>query len=95
MSIFEAASQLGVFPSGVVLGLLLGVLSAVVWLERRLKRPKWLIFAGDMLMTLFCAFCVFMLGVGIEGHLRYPTFCGSVLGFCAVWGLISAVKRKK
>ena len=95
MSIFDAAAQLGVFPSGTLLGLGLGALSAAVSLERRLKRPKWLTFTGDMFLTLFCAFCIFMLGVGIEGHLRYPTFCGAALGFCAVRGILHAVKRKK
>ena len=81
MSIFDAAAQLGAFPSGTLLGLGLGALS--------------LTFTGDMFLTLFCAFCIFMLGVGIEGHLRYPTFCGAALGFCAVRGILYAVKRKK
>lgn len=92
MSIFDAAAQLGTFPSGVLLGLTLGLLSLLIALERRLSRPPALIFIGDMLTVLFFAFCLFSLGVGMEGRLRYPTVCGAALGFGAVWGCVRAIR---
>lgn len=88
MSIFDAAAELGTFPSGVLLGLALGIISLLIALERKLHRPKALVFVGDVLMVLFFSFCLFVLGVGMEGRLRYPTVCGAVLGFLAVWGCV-------
>ena len=85
MSIFDAAAQLGTFPSGVILGLTLGIISLLIALERRLPRPKAIIFIGDMLTVLFFSFCLFSLGVGMEGRLHYPTVCGTVIGFASVW----------
>lgn len=94
MSIFDAAAELGTFPSGVILGLILGIGSLFIALERKLSRPKPLIFIGDMLLVLFFSFCLFSLGVGMEGKLRYPTVCGTILGFSAIWGCVRTIKNK-
>ncbi|MBQ8967074.1 hypothetical protein [Ruminococcus sp.] len=80
MSIFEAAAEFGALPSGVVLGLILGVLSLIYGAFRRHIRFRAAGFLGDMLWVISCAFCVFVLGVGMEGQLRYPTLFGSLLG---------------
>ena len=93
MSIFEAAAELGVFPSGVLYGLAAGVFSLLITQERRLRRPKPLLFLGDMLAVLLFSACLFFLGVGMEGHLRYPVTCGAFLGFAAVRGLYEALKK--
>ena len=95
MSIFDAAAELGTLPSGVVLGLILGAVWELIRLERRIARPSWLIFIGDMLWVMCCGFCMFTLGVGMEGKLRYPTFCGTVIGMAAVRMLVHTVFRRK
>lgn len=82
MTLFEAAAQLGGLPSGVILGLVWGVLSLP-----QIRCPRWIGFVGDMFAVLMFSFCLFMLGVGIEGHLRYPTVLGAAIGFSAVRGL--------
>lgn len=95
MSIFDAAALLGTFPSGVLLGLALGAVSLLIALERRISRPPSLVFIGDILTVLFFSFCLFILGVGMEGRLRYPTVCGAVLGFASVWGCVRAIKSRR
>ena len=82
MTLFEAAAQLGSLPSGVILGLIWGVLSLP-----QIRCPKWARFPGDVFAVLMFSFCLFMLGVGIEGHLRYPTVTGAAIGFIAVRAL--------
>ena len=95
MSIFDGASQLGTLPSGVVLGIMLGIIWEVIRLERRLRRPAWVIFIGDMLWVMLCGGCMFTLGVGIEGRLRYPVFLGTLIGMGAVRGIVHMLFGKK
>ena len=95
MSIFDAAAELGVFPSGVILGLMTGLISLVIKAERRLKRAAWLVFIGDMLAVMSASFCLFCLGVGMEGHLRYPVVCGMLLGFGAVRSVCRILRNGK
>lgn len=90
MTLFEAAAQLGGLPSGVILGLVWGILSVP-----HLRCPRWVGFVGDMFAVLMFSFCLFMLGVGIEGHLRYPTVIGAALGFCAVRGIYAVLRGNK
>ena len=94
MSIFDAAAELGSLPSGVILGLMLGAVSLLISLERRIKRPEWMVFIGDMLTVLFFGTCLFMTGVGIEGHLRYPLACGTALGLGAVRATAAILHRQ-
>ena len=84
MSLFEAAGEFGVFPSGIVLGIVTGVASLPAGLIVRHIKWRWAVFIIDMFSVLIFSFCLFSLGVGMEGHLRYPTFFGALLGFAAV-----------
>ncbi|WP_294483342.1 hypothetical protein [uncultured Ruminococcus sp.] len=90
MTFFEAAAQLGGLPSGVILGLIWGVLSLP-----KIRCPRWFSFVGDMFAVLMFSFCLFMLGVGIEGHLRYPTVLGTAVGFGSVRGMYAVLRRNK
>lgn len=89
MTLFEAAGQLGGLPSGVILGMIWGLLSLP-----QLHCPGWMRFIGDMLAVLMFSFCLFILGVGIEGHLRYPVVAGAAIGFCAVRCLYAVLRSK-
>ncbi|MBO4866243.1 MAG: hypothetical protein J5582_06670 [Ruminococcus sp.] len=89
MTLFEAAAQLGGLPAGVILGMVWGILSVP-----RLRCPRWFCFVGDIFAVLMFSFCLFMLGVGIEGHLRYPTVLGTAVGFSAVRGIWHILQKE-
>ena len=95
MSVFEAAAELGVFPSGVVFGILSGLISLPVGYVLRHIRRRAAVFIADMLSVLMFSFCLFSLGVGMEGHLRYPVFFGTLIGFAAVRCIEALLCRKK
>lgn len=84
MSIFDAAKELGLFPSGLILGLVLGLCwEAIRLIRAALPHPAPVIFIQDMLGVMVFWLALFSFCVGTLGRIRYHIAVAMLLGVLA------------
>lgn len=80
---FEPKTELGLFVSSIVIGILFAIVFDVLRVIRIIFPHKsWMVFIEDMFFMLFCGFWFFIFSMtSARGQLRAFLLAGNLLGF--------------